>query len=74
MKYFSIYHTDTQSFLSTGSNSTSLKELVDSYRDYDVELEENLTDEQVIQTINNLGYTIEETDTFIDNIDWGDEY
>lgn len=74
MKYYSIYDTDTQSYLNTGSNSTSLKELVKCYRDYDIDLEKNLTDEQVIQTINNIGYTIEETDEPVMIFDYSDDY
>jgi hypothetical protein len=68
-KYFALYCTTTQNYMGCGYNSKSIEELIDCYIDYDWEMEEGLTNEQVLQVIRNNYYTIDTSLTPFDSLD-----
>jgi hypothetical protein len=60
-KYFALFCTQTQTYMSCGHNSRTIEELIQCYRDYDLEMEENLSNDEVIQIIRCNDYIIEDS-------------
>lgn len=73
-KYFALYCNQKKDYMGCGYNSRSIEELIDCYRDYDWEMEEGLTNEQVLQVIRNNDYTVEESLIPFDSLDNGYDY
>lgn len=68
-KYFALFCTQTQNYMSCGYNSRTIEELIQCYRDYDWEMEKNLSDNEVLIIIRSNDYIIEDSLTPFDSLE-----
>jgi hypothetical protein len=73
-KYFALYCNQKKDYMGCGYNSKSIEELIDCYRDYDWEMEKNLSNDEVLMIIRSNDYIIEDSLTPFDSLDNGYDY